>query len=424
MNFSKKTLPNGLRIITVPMKDNPTVTVLVLVAVGSKYETKEINGLSHFLEHMCFKGTKKRPTALHISHELDSVGAQYNAFTGQEYTGYYAKAAAKHAPLLVDVVSDIYLNSTLPEAEMEKEKGVIIEEINMYNDLPQRKVQDIFMSLLYGNQPAGWDIAGTKENVSKMKRSDFIDYRSKFYTAPETLVVVSGSIDEKEILKLVEKQFQSSSPKKGGGKLPVSEKQDMPAISNQKKETDQTHFVLGVRTFDAYAKKNAELKVLTGVLSGGMSSRLFEKMRNKLWICYYVNASEDSFTDHGFFSVSAGVKNERLVEAIKEILKELASLRDTLVPEKELAKVKDYLVGGMYLGLESSDSLAEFYGSQEIIKKPLKKPEELAKEITEVTSLRIRNLAKEIFVDNNLNLSWIGPEMKKEDMIKILSFGK
>ncbi|OHA15234.1 MAG: hypothetical protein A3H57_02415 [Candidatus Taylorbacteria bacterium RIFCSPLOWO2_02_FULL_43_11] len=424
MNFSKKTLPNGLRIITVPMKDNPTVTVLVLVAVGSKYETKEINGLSHFLEHMCFKGTKKRPTALHISHELDSVGAQYNAFTGQEYTGYYAKAAAKHAPLLVDVVSDIYLNSTLPEAEMEKEKGVIIEEINMYNDLPQRKVQDIFMSLLYGNQPAGWDIAGTKENVSKMKRSDFIDYRSKFYTAPETLVVVSGSIDEKEILKLVEKQFQSSSPKKGGGKLPVSEKQDMPAISNQKKETDQTHFVLGVRTFDAYAKKNAELKVLTGVLSGGMSSRLFEKMRNKLGICYYVNASEDSFTDHGFFSVSAGVKNERLVEAIKEILKELASLRDTLVPEKELAKVKDYLVGGMYLGLESSDSLAEFYGSQEIIKKPLKKPEELAKEITEVTSLRIRNLAKEIFVDNNLNLSWIGPEMKKEDMIKILSFGK
>ena len=406
------------------MKDNPTVTVLVLVAVGSKYETKEINGLSHFLEHMCFKGTKKRPTALHISHELDSVGAQYNAFTGQEYTGYYAKAAAKHAPLLVDVVSDIYLNSTLPEAEMEKEKGVIIEEINMYNDLPQRKVQDIFMSLLYGNQPAGWDIAGTKENVSKMKRSDFIDYRSKFYTAPETLVVVSGSIDEKEILKLVEKQFQSSSPKKGGGKLPVSEKQDMPAISNQKKETDQTHFVLGVRTFDAYAKKNAELKVLTGVLSGGMSSRLFEKMRNKLGICYYVNASEDSFTDHGFFSVSAGVKNERLVEAIKEILKELASLRDTLVPEKELAKVKDYLVGGMYLGLESSDSLAEFYGSQEIIKKPLKKPEELAKEITEVTSLRIRNLAKEIFVDNNLNLSWIGPEMKKEDMIKILSFGK
>ena len=373
MNFSKKTLPNGLRIITVPMKDNPTVTVLVLVAVGSKYETKEINGLSHFLEHMCFKGTKKRPTALHISHELDSVGAQYNAFTGQEYTGYYAKAAAKHAPLLVDVVSDIYLNSTLPEAEMEKEKGVIIEEINMYNDLPQRKVQDIFMSLLYGNQPAGWDIAGTKEKVSKMKRSDFIDYRSKFYTAPETLVVVSGSIDEKEILKLVEKQFQSSSPKKGGGKLPVSEKQDMPAISNQKKETDQTHFVLGVRTFDAYAKKNAELKVLTGVLSGGMSSRLFEKMRNKLGICYYVNASEDSFTDHGFFSVSAGVKNERLVEAIKEILKELASLRDTLVPEKELAKVKDYLVGGMYLGLESSDSLAEFYGSQEIIKKPLKK---------------------------------------------------
>ena len=174
MKYAKKVLKNGLKIVTVPMKDNPTVTVLVLVETGSKYETKEINGISHFLEHMCFKGTEKRPKAIDISRELDAIGSQYNAFTAQEYTGYYAKSDAKHFKKIFDVVSDIYLNSTFPEAELEKEKGVIIEEINMYEDLPNRHVQDLMMELLYGDQPAGWNIVGTKENILKMKREDFI----------------------------------------------------------------------------------------------------------------------------------------------------------------------------------------------------------------------------------------------------------
>lgn len=422
MNYNKTTLKNGLRVVTVPMKDNPTVTVLVLVAVGSKYETKDINGLSHFLEHMCFKGTKKRPSAIDISHELDSVGASYNAFTSQEWTGYYAKASARHAPMIIDIVSDIYLNSTLPEAEMEKEKGVITEEINMYNDLPQRKVQDLFMTLLYGDQPAGWDIAGTKENVAKMKGTDFTSYREKFYTAPETLVVVSGAIDEGEVLKAIEKSFAKCSSKKGGGKLSVKESQIKPALLCEEKKTDQTHFVLGVRTFDVYDKRNAVLKVLAGVLSGGMSSRLFEKMRNKLGICYYVSASPDAFTDHGYLSVSAGVKNDRLEEAVKEILKELSSLRDKIVSEKELSKVKEYLIGSMYLGLESSDSLADFYGSQEIMKKPIRKPEDIVKEINAVTAEDILNLAKEIFTDRTLNLSLIGPKKDEAKLKKILTF--
>jgi predicted Zn-dependent peptidase len=422
MDYHKQILKNVLRIITVPMPDNPTITVLVLVGAGSKYETKNINGLSHFLEHMCFKGTKKRPTAMDIANELDSVGAQYNAFTGNEYTGYYAKASAKHASLLVDVVSDIYLNSTLPEAEMEKEKGVIIEEINMYNDLPQKKVQDSFMTLLYGDQPAGWDIAGTKENVAGMKRADFISYREKFYTAPETLVVVAGSFDEKKVLDLIEKSFKDCSEKVGAGKLPVKESQKKPEILIEHKKTDQTHFVLGVRTFDIFDNRNAILKVLAGVLSGGMSSRLFEKMRNKLGICYYVNASPDSFTDHGFFSVSAGVRNDRLNEAVQEVLIELSRMRSELVSEKELIKVKEYLIGGMYLGLESSDSLADFYGFQEIIKKTTKKPEDVAKEISRVTALQIQDLAKEIFVDEKLNLALIGPYEDKKIISNLLSF--
>ncbi|MEK7088848.1 MAG: pitrilysin family protein, partial [Patescibacteria group bacterium] len=207
MKFTKKVLNNGLRVITVPMKDNPTVTVLVLVEAGSKYETKRINGLSHFLEHMCFKGTVKRPKAIDISKELDSLGSQYNAFTAQEYTGYYAKSDAKHFKQIFDVVSDIYLNSTFPNTEMQKEKGVIIEEINMYEDMPNRHVQDLIMKLLYGDQPAGWNIAGEKKNILNMKRDDFIKYKKAHYLPKATTIVVAGKVDEKQVMKEVNKVF-------------------------------------------------------------------------------------------------------------------------------------------------------------------------------------------------------------------------
>jgi len=181
MKFSKKTLKNGLRVITVPMKDNPTATVLVLCEAGSKYETKKISGVSHFLEHMCFKGTTKRPKAIDISKELDALGSQYNAFTSQEYTGYYAKSDAKHFRQIFDIVSDIYLNSTFPDTEMQKEKGVIVEEINMYEDMPSRHVQDLMSELLYGDQPAGWNIAGDKKTILGMSRDDLVAYQQAHY---------------------------------------------------------------------------------------------------------------------------------------------------------------------------------------------------------------------------------------------------
>src|SRR6185503_3074102 len=181
MKFSKKVLKNGLTVVTIPMKDNPTVTVLVLVGAGSKYEEKKVNGISHFLEHMCFKGTTKRPKAVDISKELDALGSQYNAFTAQEYTGYYAKSDARHFRQIFDIVSDIYLNSIFPDKEMEKEKGVIIEEINMYEDMPHKHVQDLILELLYHGQPAGWNIAGEKGNILKMKREDFVNYKGEHY---------------------------------------------------------------------------------------------------------------------------------------------------------------------------------------------------------------------------------------------------
>jgi predicted Zn-dependent peptidase len=252
--YNKKILPNGLRIITIPMKDTPTVTVLVMVEAGSKYETKDISGLSHFLEHMCFKGTVKRPSALIISRELDSIGSHYNAFTSEEYTGYYAKAASKHAMKILDVVSDIYLNPTFPPAEIEKEKGVIIEEINMYRDLPQRHVQELFMTLLYGDQAVGWGIAGSKETVQSMTQKHFIDYRDSHYVAEATTVIVAGNFDEAAMIAAVEEKFAAIPVSKKIIKAPVNEKQSMPAILSETRSTDQSHIVLGVRAFDIFNK--------------------------------------------------------------------------------------------------------------------------------------------------------------------------
>lgn len=422
MLYHKKVLPNGLRIITVPMRANPTVTVLVLAEAGSKYETKDKNGISHFLEHMCFKGTTKRPSVSDISTELDNIGSHYNAFTSQEYTGYYAKAEYTKVEKLLDIVSDMYLNPIFNEKEIEKEKGVIIEEINMYEDLPQRKVQNLILELVYGDQPAGWDIAGPKENIRKMNRNDFVTYRNKFYTAEATTIVVSGNINEKKVIKNIQQIFSTVPKAKKGTKLKVIESQTKPQIALHKKETDQAHLVLGVRTFGVHSKFERIMKVLVGVLDAGMSSRLFKKLRDEMGVCYYVHANQDAYTDHGLFCVSAGVDNKRVKEVISAILLELAKLKTELVSVEELKKVKQNLIGSMYLHLESSDSLAQFYGGQEVMNEKIKTPAEIKKKIESVTAVEVRSLAKQIFIDNNLNLAVVGRFENKADFEAVLKF--
>jgi predicted Zn-dependent peptidase len=422
MKFSKKVLHNGLRVITVPMADNPTATVLVLVEAGSKYETKKINGLSHFLEHMCFKGTTKRPKAIDISKELDALGSQYNAFTAQEYTGYYAKSDAKHFNQIFDIVSDIYLNSTFPEAEMQKEKGVIIEEINMYEDMPPRHVQDLIMQLLYGNQPAGWNIAGEKKNILAMQRKDFVQYKKEHYVPSATTIVVAGKINEKQVLAEIKNVFGKIPKQKKTQKIKVKEMQSKPQTLMKFKETDQTHFVLAVRTYDLFNKRNAVLSVLGGILGGGMSSRLFQKLREEMGVGYYVRAYDDAYTDHGFFQISAGVDNRRIEEVILAILEECRKLKEISVEEEELNKAKECLIGNMKLSLESSDDIANFYGGQELLKHEVKSAEEKADEIRKVTAKDIKILANDIFQDKKLNLALIGPFKDKARFSKVLKF--
>ena len=418
----KKTYKNGLRVVTVPMKDNPTVTVLVLVGTGSDYEPKEINGISHFLEHMCFKGTIKRPSVQIIAHELDALGCQYNAFTGSEYTGYYAKGDPKNFKQIFDVVTDIYLNSTFPETEMEKEKGVIVEEINMYEDMPQANVQDLFTEVLYGDQPAGRSTLGTKENIYKMVRDNFIEYKKTHYVAENTVVIVAGNITSEEVYKEVGKYFKDVPESISGKKPKTKDSQINPQILLKFKETDQTHFVLGVRTFDVFDKRNTAIAMLSYVLGAGMSSRLFTKLREEMGVAYYVRASNQASLDHGAFQISAGVNNERIEEVIKEIIKECNLLIKEKISDKELEKVKSLVIGNTKMSLEATDDIANFYGGQELIKKEIKTLEEKIKEIKKVTKEDIQKMAKLIFKTKNLNLAVIGPYKDKSKFENILKF--
>lgn len=418
--FKRYVLPNGLRVILVPQSASLATTFLVLVEAGSKYETKKNNGVSHFLEHLCFKGTKKRPTALDITSELESVGAVYNAFTGHEATGYFAKVRAEKLDTALDIIADIYVNPEFNAKEIEKEKGVVIEELNMYEDMPMRKVGDLFTSLLYGDQPAGWDIGGTKEVIRSLTREDIVKYRSQHYVAQATTVIIAGSFKEKKILADIKKAFKNVPVSKKFSKLKTIEKQAGPKVLLHEKASDQTHIVMGFRAFDMFDPRRFALEVLGDILGGGMSSRLFQKVREELGAAYYVKAGADFYTDHGFFAVSAGLDNTRAKQVITAILGELKNISTTKVNINELQRAKNHLTGTMMIGLESSDEIAGYYGNQELFHKKLMSPKEFAKKIEAVTAEDILKVAKEIMLSKNLNLAMIGPSKDKKEFEDIL----
>ncbi len=392
---------------------------MVMANVGSRYETPELNGISHFLEHMCFKGTTTR-TSSQIAFELDAIGANFNAFTGQEVTGYYAKAHYKTFPKITEILSDIYLNSTFPEAELEKERGVIIEEINMYEDLPQSKVMDIFCEAFYENHIMGKSVAGPKENIKKFTRDDFLKYHTKHYTASATTVVVAGNFKYAEVKKEIEKLF--GSVKRSAEIIPEKfvTNQKSPVSKVTLKETDQSHLVLGFRTFDMYHKNRTVLTVLSAVLGGGMSSRLFTKMREELGICYYIKCSPSLTTDSGVLVIRSGVGHGRLQEAINGILGEIRRMTQEEVSKRELDKVKSMLISDVVMGLETSNQNADFYGEQEIFHEKIKDPNVLIQKIKKVTAAQIKTLAKEIFQDKNITFAVIGPNKNATEIRSLL----
>jgi len=419
--YKKDTLKNGLRIITVPQIGTQAVTVLILAGTGSKYERRETSGISHLLEHLLFKGTKKRPNQISISEPLDRVGGMYNAFTGEDYTGYYAKVDAKHFDLALDVISDIYLNSKIEPKEIKKEKGVVIEEINMYYDHPSSHVQSLWSKVLYGDQPAGWDIAGTKEIVSKITRKQIVDYITSQYTAENTIVCIAGNIS-KDVKAKIEKKFSKISTSKIMEKLPVVEEQTKPEYIIDYKATDQTHLCLGVRGYALDNPKRITLELLALILGGMMSSRLFIKVREELSLAYYIRANVSSDPDSGFLVAQAGVDNTRVEKAITVILQEFKKLTQKKVSKEELKKAKDHFKGKMALMFEASDAQASFYGVQELLERKILTPEQVYAKINKVRADDILKVSKDIFKNEKLNLALIGPFKDPQKFQKLLKF--
>lgn len=420
-NFKRISLPNGVRVILVPQPESRATTVAVLVEAGSKYETKELNGISHFLEHMCFKGTTKRPRPIDIASELDGLGAEYNAFTSQEYTSYYAKVKNELVHRAMEVVADLYLNPTFNPAEIEKEKGVIIEEINMYEDLPQRRVGELFMELVYGDQPAGWRILGEKEVIRHLAREDFIAYRNKHYLPQATTVVAAGGFTPEEMERDIAAHFGVLAAGEKHAKPPVVEAQDRPQERIQFKKVDQTHLVMGFRAFDVRDERRYALALIADILGGGMGSRLFQRVREEMGAAYYVRAETDLFSDHGLVTMSAGVTHEKLRDVIKAGLEEFMRFAGEEVDAETLDRAKRHLAGQFVLSLETSDALGYYYGGQEVMGLPLQTPEEYLAKIHAVGPGDIQTVARALFTNDRLNLALIGPykDVSFLDIVKV-----
>lgn len=406
--------------VRVPLRNTETITILLLIKTGSKNETDKTRGISHFLEHMFFKGTKKRPTTLDISKKLDAVGGVYNAFTGKEYTGFWVKVNAMNFDLALDVISDMILNSKFSEVEIDKERGTIIEEMNMYQDNPIMYVPTLFESLLYKGQPLGFDEIGTRETINSVKRKDFLDYYDQFYTGDNMVLTICGNIKEKSLNAKIEKYFKNISNKKSAGQQGATDIQSSPEKTINFRKTDQSHICLGVRGYSIDDEKRYALSLLSTILGGNMSSRLFISVRERNGLAYYINTSCESYKDVGYLVTQAGLSNEKCLKAIGIILEEYKRIRDNGATKEELAKAKAYLKGRMTIALESSDSMASFVAMQELYSGKILTPREKFDKIDSVTLKDIRQVSNDVFQSERLNLAMIGPLESNGDIDKLL----
>jgi len=415
--YKKTVLKDNLRVILVPRKDTAAVTLLVLFGVGSRYENRRISGVSHFVEHLMFKGTKKRPNTLAISKELDGIGAEYNAFTSKDYTGYYIKADARHLALAVEVLSDMLLNSKFDSEEIEREKRVIIEEINMYEDNPMMYVEDLLEQTIYGDQPMGWSIAGWRKTVSALTRAEIIKYFKHHYHPKNAVVILAGQVDQKAV-SLLAKKFKLIKAKKTKFAA-VKLKQKIQQIKVLAKTTEQLQVALG---FSAYAYNNPKLyalNILAVILGGNMSSRLFLSVRERQGLCYFIRASLNIYQDTGSLVIQAGLDKSRIKQALTLILSELVKIKAGVTLE-ELKRAKEFLRGKVALDLEDSSALAQFFGNQELLQGKIKTPAEKMAKLDLVTLKQVKAVAQEILVKNKLNLAVIGPNLKKQELEKII----
>ncbi len=421
MQFVKRTFENGLRTVVAPMSGTDTVTILVLVGTGSNYEERKESGLSHFLEHMFFKGTKNHPKPGELDRMLDAVGAVHNAFTSREETGYWIKVDARHFPLALTFVSDILQNALLKEEEVNRERGVILEEMKMYWDTPRRYIWSLFEELVYGDNSYGWDVLGTARNIRTIKRSQFINYWKSQYTAQNTVVVVAGNISASTVFPRIESAFSQLRTGKARKAPALKKVAHGPRIKLFEKETDQSHVVLGAIGYELEHKDQYAASILATILGGYMSSRLWADIRNRHGLAYVVSAMHTPYRVTGYFATYTGVPHERREEVVKRIVGHLERIRRSGATTEELHRAKENTKGHLALSLESTDEVAAFLGGQEILTGKIKTPAEVVKKVDKVSLGDIQRVARTIFRKDNIYLAMIGPRLSEATYHKILA---
>ena len=408
------TLKNGLKIVTVDTK-SPSLTTLLLVGAGSRYENEKNNGIAHFFEHMAFKGSKKYPNSFVISSTIEGKGGIFNAFTSKDHTGYWIKSTPEHFETSLDVIADMIQNPLLVNEEIEREKGVIAEEINMYEDTPARKVGELFEELLYKGNPIGFDIAGKKEGITKFNKQTFVDYINSLYHPENAVLVIAGGISG-NYQKIIEERFRNWESGKKVSYVKIKESQTKPQILVKFKKTEQAHFSLGFRTFSFNDSRKYTLGILSAILGGGMSSRLFIQVRERRGLCYYISTGVESYSDCGNIVTQAGVTKDinKVKEAVKAILEEHKKITQGDIKKDELIRTKELLKGRLLLSLEDSANVANFFGNRLLLQNKIMTQDQVIAEIEKVTIDDIVDLSKEIFNKNNLNLALIGPFQNKD----------
>jgi predicted Zn-dependent peptidase len=417
--FERTELSNGTRVLTAPMTHAQSVSCFVMFAAGSRYERREESGIAHFAEHMFFKGTERRPTARDIATEIDSIGGEFNAFTGKELTGYYVKCAAETRDVALDVLVDMLRNSRFDAGEIEREKGVIVEEMNMYADTPRSYVGNVWERHLYGDQPLGWDIIGTEETVRAATRETFLGYLERWYHPERTVVGLGGRVGD-DLFERLEGLLGNIAPAGTGVADPVVLSDNGSAVRIHTKQSDQAHVVVGARSYPHGHPDRYAVQLLSTVLGGGMSSRLFTEVREKRGLAYYVFSGSNSYADAGTLSAQGGVDLNRIDEAIATIVAELRRVVSDAVPADELEKARAFAKGRFVLGLESPHATIMFGLRRELLEGRAVEPEEVLAGLDAVTADDVQRVATDI-LGGELRLALIGPFDEPERFEKLLA---
>ncbi len=423
MNYKLIKLKNGLRVIIVPLPNLESATVTIWVGTGSRYEPKNVGGISHFLEHMVFKGSKKRPSAKAISTAIDSFGGEFNASTSKEWTNFYIKARVGKLETAVDVLSDMVLQPLLKVDDIEREKGVILEEMAMYEDTPMSKIGDYFEQLIFAGGSLGRDIIGTKETVKKIDKDDFIRYRNKHYSGKNIVVTIAGGMTQAKAVALSNKFFSEIKTKSETKITKFVNNQKKPKLFLKSKKIEQAHLILGFLGNPRGHKDRFSEAILASILGGGMSSRMFTEVREKRGLAYAIGTSSDHLLDTGYLSTYAGVDVKRVNEAIAVMLEQYYGISGGKFPisNKELKKAKEYIKGHMALTLENTKNINGFFGIRELLDEEIETPEEVFAAVDKVTVEEVVAVAKKFFVPERLNLAIIGPYKNKERFAKIIN---